>query len=251
MTCEQKAATGRLTFALVLHLPDIAWRSSSELRNTLQGSSPIAGKVHGRTCEKYVQRFDSRLPSGPSPSVISTPLTLRSTSSSLRSSMWRMPSKHPPFSWSLSVQAGWKRALSTARPFRAVFVFLAMEPGRAIWFLQGFDRASVVGVQNASRELSFDLCYQKFHQMSLRSSPMSSRGKLPRLPARTRDPGGTQSRPHNGHESHKTGTPYVILNTKKLLHHPIPEARPRVETCAGLEGGSTRWSWRPWTRSPR
>ena len=70
---------GRLIFALVLHLPDIATRSSSELRDALQGSSPIAGKVHGRTCEKYVQRFDSRLPSGPSPSVSSTPLTLRST----------------------------------------------------------------------------------------------------------------------------------------------------------------------------
>ena len=25
--------------------------------------------------------------------------------------MWRMPSKPPPFSWSLSVQAAWQRAL--------------------------------------------------------------------------------------------------------------------------------------------
>ena len=40
-------------------------------------------------------------------------------------------------------------------------------------------------------------------------------------------------RPHNEHRSHKTGTSYIISNTKKLLHHPIPEARPRGELCGG------------------
>ena len=67
--------------------------------------------MHGRTCEKHVQRFDSLLPSGTSPLVGSTPLTLRSTLSSRWTVMLRMPSKSPPLSRSLSVKAAWQRAL--------------------------------------------------------------------------------------------------------------------------------------------
>ena len=51
--------------------------------------------------------------------------------------------------------------------------------------------------------------------------------------------GGTRSRPHNGHESHKPGAPYFTSNTKKL-HHSIPRHN-HGETCAGVEGvGVTR-----------
>ena len=112
-------------FALFLHLPDIARIFSSELWNTLQGSSPIAGKVHGRTCEKHVQRFDSLLPSGTSPLVSSTPLTLRSTLSSRRTVMLRMPSKPPPLSRSLSVKAAWQRALEHGQGLSSLLERLA------------------------------------------------------------------------------------------------------------------------------
>ena len=49
------------------------------------------------------------------------------------------------------------------------------------------------------------------------------------------------SRPHSGHESHKTGTPCNISNTNKLLHHPHTRGTTtgRVVTCqlSGVEGG--------------
>ena len=54
LTVEKQLTEAGRTFARVLHLPQITRGSSSVLRNTLQGSSPIAGKVHRRACAKHV-----------------------------------------------------------------------------------------------------------------------------------------------------------------------------------------------------
>ena len=47
--------------------------------------------------------------------------------------------------------------------------------------------------------------------------------------------GGTRSRPHNGHESHKPGAPYFYIKHKEAtpLH---PEAQPWGDLCGGGGG---------------
>ena len=54
LTVEKQLTEAGRTFARVLHLPHFTCNSSNALRNTIQGSSPAAGKVHRRACAKHV-----------------------------------------------------------------------------------------------------------------------------------------------------------------------------------------------------